>query len=40
MAELAFGICGLVTGFGGLVCATVVAFRNKTKDDVSDRQSI
>ena len=40
MAELTFGICGLVTGFGGLVCATVVAFRNKKKDDVSDGQNI
>ena len=40
MAELAFGICGLITGFGGLVCATVVAFRNKKKDDVSDGQNI
>ena len=40
MAELAFGICGLVTGFGGLMCAVIVAFRNKKKDDVSDGQNI
>jgi hypothetical protein len=40
MAELVFGIFGVVTGLGGMVCALVVASRNKKKDDVSDGQSI
>ena len=40
MAEIIFGIVGVVTGVGGMVCALVVASRNKKKDDVSDGQSI
>lgn len=40
MAELIIGIVGTVTGIGGMVCAMVVASRNKKKDDVSDGQSI
>ena len=40
MAELIFGIVGVVTGLSGMICAIVVASRNKKKDDVSDGQSI
>ncbi len=40
MAEMVFGVIGGITGFGGMICALVVAFRNKKKDDVSDGQSI
>ena len=40
MAEMIFGIIGIVTGVGGMVCALVVASRNKKKDDVSDGRSI
>ena len=40
MAELIFGIVGVITGLSGMICAIVVASRNKKKDDVSDGQSI
>ena len=40
MAELIIGIIGTVTGLGGMICALVVASRNKKKDDLSDGQSI
>lgn len=40
MAELTFGIMGVVTGTFGMVCALVAAFRNKKKDDVADGQNI
>jgi hypothetical protein len=40
MAEMVFGVIGGITGLGGMICALVVAFRNKKKDDVSDGQSI
>ena len=40
MADMIFGIIGIVTGVSGMVCALVVASRNKKKDDVSDGQSI
>ena len=40
MAEMVFGVLGVITGLGGMICALVVASRNKKKDDVSDGQSI
>ena len=40
MAELIFGIVGVITGLSGMICAIIVASRNKKKDDVSDGQSI
>lgn len=40
MAELIFGIVGIVTGVSGMICALVVAARNKKKDDMSDGKSI
>ena len=33
MAELIFGVAGIVTGVAGTICALVVATRNKKKDD-------
>lgn len=40
MADIVFGVSSCVTGIAGLVCAVVVATRNKKKDDVSDGQNI
>ena len=33
MAELIFGVAGIITGVAGTICALVVATRNKKKDD-------
>ncbi len=33
MAEIIFGIVGVVTGVSGMLCAIIVASRNKKKDD-------
>ena len=40
MAELVFGVAGLVTGISGMICALIAASRNKKKDDVADGQNI
>jgi archaellum component FlaC len=40
MIETVFGLVGVVTGLGGMICAIVVASRNKKKDDISSGQSI
>lgn len=36
MAEIIFGVIGIVTGIGGMLCAIVVASRNKKKDDKTE----
>ena len=36
MAELIFGIVGVVTGISGMLCAIIVATRNKKKDDKNE----
>ena len=38
--EIIVGIGSLVISFGGMICALIVASRNKKKDDVSDGRSI
>ena len=36
MVELIIGIIGTITGVGGMICALVVASRNKKKDDKTE----
>ena len=36
MTEIVLAIIGTVTGISGTVCALIVAFRNKKKDDKSE----
>lgn len=36
MAEMIFGIVGVITGVAGMLCAIVVASRNKKKDDKTE----
>lgn len=36
MAEMIFGIVGVVTGISGMLCAIIVASRNKKKDDKTE----
>lgn len=36
MAELIFGTVGVVTGISGMLCAVIVATRNKKKDDKNE----
>lgn len=36
MAELIFGVVGVVTGLAGMFCAIIVASRNKKKDDKTE----
>lgn len=36
MAEMIFGVAGIVTGITGMVCTIIVTSRNKKKDDKSD----
>ena len=36
MAEMIFGVVGVVTGIAGMFCAIIVASRNKKKDDKNE----
>ena len=36
MAELVFGVVGMVVGIGGMICTLVVTTRNKKKDDKTE----